>query len=103
MSNVIGFPYGLRGTDNGPVEAPCECEDGVGYPLRPEILPEPAAEPTSSTVFPYARVINMADRSCHLHIQVDHERHFIIPVEEKDAADMVEALGCFLGRSLRRR
>jgi hypothetical protein len=97
MGDVIGFPHGFRGDGSGPVDPPCECEDGTGYRLRPEILPEPV----SSISFPYVKAILLAE-GCIAKVQLSQSEWVDIPLDEGSAADMVEILGQFLGRSYRK-
>ena len=103
MGDVLGFPHGFRGTDNGPVDPPCETvgmPPAEGYRLQHVVLPEPPAE--CSNPFPWINVINCASGGCHARIQIDRESFIDIPISDAKAADLIMRLSDHLQRSLRR-
>ena len=87
MNNIIGFPHGFRGSDNGDVEPPCECSDGHGVP-------------TSSNPFPWFRVHTTANR-CYASVQLSHTERMEVEITESAALDMIAELAIHVRRQVK--
>ena len=96
MSNVIGFPHGFQGSDNGPVDPPCECEDGYGA----EGYKTKHLEPTSSVTYPFARVVHTAE-GCWIRFQMAQDRFVDVPATKNELLNMQQELAKYLSRVCR--